>query len=479
MEQLKKSNLPIAKKREIKQRLIKLRKKLVLDEKKRREIIEKISELEFLTPGQLENLFNSNYYESVIKDILEERVAEEKCEFLMCSERNRNGTLKAKFKISRNRLFENDSRKSYCSEKCYNYWVCMSERFEELYVEKLDGKIDRIRLIDFGIIDVSKEFELDELVSVEPIRLEDVENVNDDKHADSDDEINASKNSKNVKKFNDTVKSESRTKIVPQKPETTQLELELSLEKLYKSWLEPLDAVEFNPKIEEEKSGKPAPHLPNNDKYEKTNIRRKTLTDQLVKIVRVTCCTLFKIQYENGIPIDYEPLVRRLVGQFRLNNGNVMIVKREMKVFVGLVVGVLLHLMRTFEKEGRDGEKHGENSDEAILDKKINGNLYLDVSLMNSQQITFISCLYKKLGTLVVDKYRVEEDERVLTEIKIMSHSHRQKEAESGGMDLEKFQALLLEDENEVRSDSSDDDFDDEANAGWQTKVMSGSFFAS
>ena len=51
MEQLNKSKLPIAKKREIKQRLTKLRRKLVLDEKKRREIIEKISELEFLTPG--------------------------------------------------------------------------------------------------------------------------------------------------------------------------------------------------------------------------------------------------------------------------------------------------------------------------------------------------------------------------------------------------------------------------------------------
>ena len=294
MEQLKKSKLPIAKKREIKQRLTKLRRKLVLDEKKRREIIEKISELEFLTPGQLENLFNSNYYESVIKDILEERGAEEKCEFLMCSERNRNGQLKAKFKISKNRLFENDSRKSYCSEKCYNYWVCMSERFEELFVEKLDGKLDRIRLIDFGIIDVSKEFELDELVSVEPIRLEDVDG---DKNARSDDEMNDEQSTK-LKQSENVAKSQSRTKNLSQKSETTQLELELSLEKLYKSWLEPLDAVEYISEIVVDKSGKPAPHLPNNDKYEKTNIRRKTLTDQLVKIVRVTCCTLFKIQYK-------------------------------------------------------------------------------------------------------------------------------------------------------------------------------------
>jgi len=475
MEQLKKSNLPIAKKREIKQRLTKLRKKLVLDEKKRREIIEKISELEFLTPGQLENLFNSNYYESVIKDILEERGAEEKCEFLMCSERNRNGQLKAKFKISKNRLFENDSRKSYCSEKCYNYWVCMSERFEELFVEKLDGKLDRIRLIDFGIIDVSKEFELDELVSVEPIRLEDVD---DDKHSDSDDEMNGgnSKNSKNAKSSENTPKSQARTKKLPQKSETTQLELELSLENLYKSWLEPLDSMEYNSKIVEDKSGKPAPHLPNNDKYEKTNIRRKTLTDQLVKIVRVTCCTLFKIQYEKSeIPIDYEPLVRRLVGQFRLNNGNVMIVKREMKVFVGLVVGVLLHLMSKFEKEENN---YDAEEDEKVLDKTIKENLYLDVSSMNSQQVSFIACLYKKLGTLVAEKFRVEEDERVLSDIKINSHSHRQKVDESGGMDLQKFQALLLEDENEVRSDSSDD-FDDEANAGWHRKVLTKSFFAS
>lgn len=468
MEQLKKSKLPVAKKREIKQRLTKLRRKLVLDEKKRREIIKKISELEFLTPGQLENLFNSNYYESVIKDILEERGAEEKCEFLMCSERNRNGQLKAKFKISKNRLFENDSRKSYCSEKCYNYWICMSERFEELFVEKLDGKLDRIRLIDFGIIDVSKEFELDELVSVEPIRLEDVDG---DKNSRSDDEMNDA-SSTNLKQSENVAKSQSRTKKLSQKSETTQLELELSLEKLYKSWLEPLDAVEYISEIVEDKSGKPAPHLPNNDKYEKTNIRRKTLTDQLVKIVRVTCCTLFKIQYEkNEIPIDYQPLVRRLVGQFRLNNGNVMIVKREMKVFVGLVVGVLLHLMSKDEKEENYDEK-------GPLDKTIKENYYLDVSSMNSQQVSFIACLYKKLGTLVAEKYRVEEDERVLSEIKINSHSHRQKVDESGGMDLEKFQALLLEDENEVCSDSSDD-FDDEANAGWNKKVLSTSFFGS
>ena len=36
----------------------------------------------------------------------------------------------------------------------------------------------------------------------------------------------------------------------------------------------------------------------------------------------------------------------------------------------------------------------------------------------------------------------------------------------------------VFEDENEVRSDSSDD-FDDEANAGWHRKVLTKSFFAS
>ena len=37
---------------------------------------------------------------------------------------------------------------------------------------------------------------------------------------------------------------------------------------------------------------------------------------------------------------------------------------------------------------------------------------------------------------------------------------------------------FVFEDENEVCSDSSDD-FDDEANAGWNKKVLSTSFFGS
>lgn len=474
MEQLKKSNIPASKKREIKQKLTKLRKKLILDEKKRREIVEKISELDFLTPGQLENLFNSNYYESVINDILEERRAEEKCVFLMCPRQNRNGQLKSKFKISKNRLFENDTRKEFCSEKCYNQWNCMHEKFEELFVAKLDGKIDRIKLVDFGNFDVNLEFELDELVLIDPIKLED---VSGDKNSDDE---NLNETASVVNELKSGSKSKAKT---ASKPPTSQLELELALEKLYKSWLEPLEitfkpAVNSNIGVTNDLSAQPT--LPNNDKFEKTNIRRKTLTDQLLKIVRVTCTTLFKKTTAANLPVDYEHLVRRLVGHFRVNSANVMIVKREMKFFVGLVIGVLLHLFDLDINEiCKSGtmvpEKFTETVAKTIASKTIEDNPYLDVKCLNNQQLSFLACLYKKLGKLLVEKYRVEEDERVLSEIKINNHTHRHKPDDTVEMDLAKFQELLLEDKNEINSDSSDD-FDDDG--GWD-KQNSNFFFSS